>query len=95
MLGKGDNWSLCHHHHPTSGGASSHHPRGFGLDPTGALKNEERTAVTLKLNVFTVCSIDEDTGQLIPVGGLCRRAVSGRSHLGRGSCGWYFLNTRV
>lgn len=70
MLGKGDNWSLCHHHHPTSGGASSHHPRGFGLDPTGALKNEERTAVALKLNVFTVCSIDEDTGQLIPVGGL-------------------------
>lgn len=42
MLGKGDNWSLCHHHHPTSGGASSHHPHGFGLDPTGALKNEER-----------------------------------------------------
>lgn len=38
------------------------------------MKNEERRAVALKLNVFIVCSIDEDTGQLIPVRGLCRRA---------------------
>lgn len=89
--------SISYQPHLPSERTSHRSPYGFGLDLTGAPKNKvlrggnnvrltmhldgDTQAAVLKLTVFITHSAGEEMGQLLSVGGLCKRSFS-YSHVG-------------